>query len=122
MNELIGSKEAKLAWANGEDLEFKIEDNSYFYKWTSIMCRDADLSLSDFERDDIVFKLKPRTITLNGIEVPAPFEPKDGEKYWYITDDLVEGYGDAIFTNNNLDEVFIGKWRTKEEINKWLKL
>lgn len=69
MSKLISGKEAKLAWANGEDLEFKIEDNSYFYKWTSIICRDADLSLSDFERDDIVFRLKPRTIILNGIEV-----------------------------------------------------
>ena len=63
-----------------------------------------------------LFCLKPRTITLNGIEVPAPFEPKVGEEYWFIADYISSGYcctqeGTGINSS-------IGKWKSEDEIKQ----
>ena len=44
----------------------------------------------------------------NGIEVPAPFEPKEGEIYWFITDSEC-GYNWA--ENKQGCRVGIAAWR-----------
>ena len=68
MSELISGKEAKLVWANGEQLQISNtivgED---FYDMD-----DSKTTLNIFDLDFYQFRLKPRTITLNNIEVPAP--------------------------------------------------
>ena len=73
MSELISGKEAKLAWANGKKLQIANtivgED---FYDMD-----DGNTTLNIFDLDFYKFRLKPRTITINGIEVPAPAEDKD---------------------------------------------
>lgn len=108
MSELITGKEAKLAWANGDVVEYYEESRD---AWFEIR---GNTFVSVFDNRD-KFRLKPRTITLNGIEVPAPFEPKEGEKYWYITDCKC-GYGSAM--NKHGYRVGIAAWRTEEEIKK----
>ena len=76
---LISGKEAKLAWANDQDVEFYSEDLN---TWFSLK---DDVFLSDvFDKRKL--RLKPRTITINGIECPAPFEPKDGDTFYLISD------------------------------------
>ena len=113
MTNLISGKEALIALANGEEVEFKDGMN----KWENVKY-DMNLDLSMFltAPDWMEFRLKPRTITLNGIEVPAPFEPKVGEKYWFIADYVSSGYSDTQEgTGINSS---IGKWRTEEEIKQ----
>ena len=61
------------------------------------------------------FRLKPKTITINGIEVPAPFEPKEGEIYWFITDSEC-GYN--WVENKPSCRVGIAAWRTEDEIKQ----
>lgn len=62
------------------------------------------------------FRRKPSTITINGVEVPAPFEPRVGEKYWFIADYVSSGYSDTKEgTGINSS---IGKWKTEEEIKQ----
>ena len=61
------------------------------------------------------FRLKPKTITINGIEVPAPFEPKEGEIYWFITD-CDCGYN--WVENKEGCRVGIAAWRTESEIKQ----
>ena len=108
MSELISGKEAKLAWANGENVEFYSEDLD---KWFSL---NDDVFLSDVF-DTRKLRLKPRTITINGIEVPAPFEPKEGEDYWHISPRYEKGY----HFNDELDSFCqFGAWRTEEEIKQ----
>ena len=67
MSELISGKEAKLAWANGKKLQIANtivgED---FYDMD-----DSNTMLNIFDLDFYQFRLKPRTITLNNIEVPC---------------------------------------------------
>ena len=71
MSEFISRKEAKLAWANNKEVEYMPLN-----KWNLL---GGSTPLSIFDRGNY-FRLKPRTITLNGIEVPTPFEPKEGNK------------------------------------------
>ena len=111
MSELISGKEAKLAWANGKKLQIANtivgED---FYDMD-----DSNTTLNIFDLDFYKFRLKPRTITINGIEVPAPFEPKEGETYWFITDSEC-GYN--WVENKQGCRVGIAAWRTEEEIKQ----
>ena len=108
MSELISGKEALIALANGGEVEF-------FYRnvWDSI---GEMIVIDHFISDKFKFRLKPRTISINGIEVPAPFEPKVGEKYWFIADYVSSGYSDTQEgTGINSS---IGKWKTEEEIKQ----
>ena len=116
MSELINGKEAKLVWANGEQLQISNtivgED---FYDMD-----DSKTTLNIFDLDFYKFRLKPRTITLNNIEIPAPFEPKEGETYWCFSTQTVIGYGHNVYESERADRRFInmGAWRTEEEIKQ----
>ena len=114
--ELISRGAAKLAWANGKKLQIANtivgED---FYDMD-----DSNTTLNIFDLDFYQFRLKPRTITINGIEVPAPFEPKEGETYWCFSTQTVIGYGHNVYESERADRRFInmGAWRTEEEIKQ----
>ena len=110
MTNLISGKEALIALANGKTVEVKrIHDN----EWQPAQIFGVSV-FTDSETTS--FRLKPRTITINGIEVPMPFEPKVGEKYWYIADYTSYGYSDTKEgTGINSS---IGKWRTEAEIKQ----
>lgn len=64
MSELISGKEAKLAWANGEVIQF-----CSIGGWEYLIGRN---SLDIFDRIDVRFRKKPQAITINGIDVPKP--------------------------------------------------
>ena len=109
---LISGKDALIALANGEEVEFFYRD-----AWDSI---GEMIVIDHFMSDKFKFRLKPRTITINGIEVPAPFEPKEGEIYWCFSTQTVIGYGHNVYGSERADRRFInmGAWRTEEEIKQ----
>ena len=115
MTNLISGKEAKLAWANGGDVEFRILSSVNHREWKDIYDAANGFSIQEFDADGIEFRLKPRTITINGIEVPAPFKPKEGETYWFITDSEC-GYN--CVENKEGCRVGIAAWRTEDEIKQ----
>ncbi len=110
---LISGKEALIALANGEEVETKKKDE---ITWSSI----GFFAVNIFKDERWEFRLKPRTITINGIEVPAPFEPKDGDKYYYIDSNRKICYdwdnNDCETTDEN--RVAFGAWRTEEEVKQ----
>ena len=109
MNNLISGKEAKLAWANGEELEFYSPDLDVWFG-----LNDEPFMSDVFDTRPI--RLKPRTISINNIEVPASFAPKVGEKYWFIADYTSHGYSDTQEgTGINSS---IGKWKSEEQIKQ----
>lgn len=118
---LISGKEAKLAWASGEDIELCYKQHEEENTWFLLLSTDP---LSTFDRDDVKFRLKPRTITINGIEVPAPFEPKNGEDFYYLdcTSDNYGGWAKTSWRNVESDSfknnTVFGAWRTEEEIKQ----
>ena len=110
MSELISGKEAKLAWANGKKLQIANtivgED---FYDMD-----DSNTTLNIFDLDFYQFRLKPRTISINGIEVPAPFEPKEYEDCYMLTDLYEHGYTRTSWKYSKS----VPAWRTEDEIKQ----
>lgn len=105
---LISGKEALIALANGQDVEYKSING-----WSHA----KHLHAYEFLSVGYGFRLKPRTITINGIEVPCC-----GKDYQY---------GDAMYILNSLepeeyslvvldkaDEVPPYWWSTEEEIKQ----
>ena len=117
---LISGKEALIALANGSAVQGNIG-----FGWGDVDL-NGDILLNSFitERNRygvaVKFRLKPRTITINGIEMPAPFEPKEGETYWCFSTQTVIGYGHNVYESERADRRFInmGAWRTEEEIKQ----
>ena len=114
MSKLISGKEALIALANGEEVEFK----DGMEKWENIKHHmNLDLSMFLTAPEWMKFRLKPRTITINNIEVPAPFEPKDGEdcRCYYINTAFKHGFDWYHSTHHESNRV---AWRTEEEIKQ----
>lgn len=109
---LISGKEAKLAWANGEVIEF----SGVLGKQWIILGEHNPLSV--FDDKDFLFRIKPKTIKLE-LEIPAPFEPKEGDTFYYLSDGEECGYvkceHDWAFDPMELN---FGAWRTEEEIKQ----
>lgn len=110
MTNLISGKEAKLAWANGEELEFYSLDLDVWFG-----LNDEPFMSDVF--DTRPMRLKPKTITLNGIEVPAPFEPKERDKCWILSTRNSDGYGWLYYFQGEPAAEF-GAWRTEDEIKQ----
>ena len=108
MTNLISGKEAKMAWGSGERVEYYKKDRD---EWFEIRGNTYVTVFDVMDR----FRIKPRTITINGIEVPAPFEPEEGEIYWFITD-CECGYN--WVDNKEGCRVGIAAWRTEDEIKQ----
>ena len=111
MTNLISSKEALIALANGEDVLWRTKTDAEvkcFKKQTP----DLEIVLSG--NCDYRFWIKPRTITINGIEVPEPFEPKDKDNGYVI--DLV--VSSNPWNESDPETYRVGAWRTEEEIKQ----
>lgn len=77
MSELISGRDALIALANGEKVECTIKGRD---EWVKDPTQIQPYYFIGGGIGQYEFHLKPRTITINGIEVPAPFEPKDDDE------------------------------------------
>ena len=107
MSEIINGKEALIALANGEEVELQATGDMNWYnstQWTvgELLCFRGG------------FRLKPKTITLNGIEVPAPFEPNEFEDCYMLYDLYAHGYTKTSWKYSKS----VPAWRTEDEIKK----
>ena len=112
MSELISGKDALIALANGEDVEARHKQTGM--GWSNAM----NLNLFSFKSSMFEFRLKPRTITINGIEVPAPFKPKLDDVVYYLTTTKNEGYTWGHFHPSDAQMTQFGAWRTESEIKQ----
>ena len=110
MSELISGKEALIALASGKEVQWEIGND--FLDITD------EWQIREFLHPSFKFRLKPRTITINGVEVPAPFEPKCGDMVWCLSELTPSGY--EARTAYEPEDFFsnLGYWRTKEEIKQ----
>jgi len=109
MSELISGKEALVALSNGEYVEyFDDKLNEWVY---------MDMT-HHFNRK---FRLKPRILTINGIEVPAPFEPKEGDTVFVLDNSNQLGFSTFTY-NSEFYHVNFGAWRTEDEIKRVLEV
>ena len=107
---LISGKEALIALANGEDVEWRHPERDWFKAPRGMMTQD-------FFSGVYQFRLKPRTITINGIEVPAPFEScaEDDCRAYVIDTRNVNGYDWQHSSHCNPNHIV---WRTEEEVQQ----
>ncbi|MDU6157989.1 MULTISPECIES: hypothetical protein [Acinetobacter] len=106
---LISGAEALRALADGKEVE---ANNSDFGYWIDA----RNLGVKDFFDDVHIFRIKPQTIKVE-LELPKPFEPKDGERYFYLNPHADAGYGENTTTKWNKYLQF-GAWPTEEEIKQ----
>ncbi|NUG21194.1 hypothetical protein [Acinetobacter lactucae] len=109
---LISGAEALRALADGKEVECQ---NKQTFEWFN--CRS--LSVAELVEGTCKYRVKPQTIKLE-LEIPAPFEPKDGERYFYLNPYADAGYGENTTTKWSKYLQF-GAWRTEEEINQVVK-
>lgn len=115
---LISGDEAKKAWADGKKIEVSYKEHQQENCWFLIL--DSD-KLSVFDRKDVLFRLAPRTITINGIEVPAPFKPKEGNECFILDVESEDGFYRFVYGENSgfhKKLIQLGAWRTEEEIKR----
>lgn len=105
MSKLISGKEALIALANGEEVE----------NWNGSVWWDVDKTweVGAFMADR-KFRLKPKTITINGIEVPKPFKAEEYEDCYMLTDLYNHGYTKTSWKYCRS----VPTWRTEEEIKQ----
>ena len=108
---LISGKDALIALANGEEVEYEVVVDKV---WKLISSMSVNLILNDNFR----FRLKPHTILINGIEVPAPLEPKSGDMVWCLNELSEKGYEARTTYNSDDFTAHIAYWRTEEEIKQ----
>ena len=113
MSELISGKEALIAICDGIDVEHRMVGVSEF----GDNPKTKYLLLDNFLNGIFEFRLKPRTITINGIEVPAPFEPKEGDDFrvYYLHGLHERGY-DWMHSTHYREFHLV--WRTEAEIKQ----
>ena len=116
MSELISGKEALIALANGEEVQCNITGEN---EWAKDIYSIQPYYFLGGGVGQFQFRIKPRTITINGIEVPAPFEPKDGDVYFYMTNFYDCGYDSRVFNSKHISNHYhIQAWRSEEEIKQ----
>ena len=113
MSELISGKEALIAWFDGQTVFVNFGKENSWHDFE----KDTNCSAEIFKNEKYKFRLKPRTITINGIEVPASFKPKVGDEVWFLNDDSERGYGCSAEYDKDIKSYF-GWWRTEGEIEQ----
>ena len=113
MSELISGKEAFDAAYNGDAAQWRWTGKEV--EWRELKGETA-FSINELKDGVCEFRLKPRTITLNGIDVPAPFDPKEDEGIWVLSDMHNNGYMRSKH-KDNFGYAF-GAWRTEDEIKQ----
>ena len=108
MSELISREEAKLAWANNKEVEYMPLN-----KWNLL---GGSTPLSIFDRDDVKFRLKPRTITINGIEVLRNKIKHDKDDVVWVISTACENWYDWIYGSDCDSNTLY--WETEDEIKQ----
>ena len=111
MSKLISGKEALIALANGEDVECR----AYEKNWINANNNHHPLSL--FFDDSFQFRLKPRTITINNIEVPACGDDYKPHTFMFVLNSLEPCEYSKVILDES-DETPPYWWRTESEIKQ----
>ncbi len=109
---LISGKEALIALANGEEVEWRHPERDWF------KAPQCSMRTQDFFSGVYQFRLKPRTITINGIEMPAPAEDEDyyHQGIWILNSLEPKEYSYVVL--DITDELPRYWWRTEKEIKQ----
>lgn len=113
MSELISGKEALIAWYEGLEIEVKHSTTGWF------VFNDHNFGITVFKSEVHQFRLKPRTITVNGIEVPCNKSKHDKDDVVWVISTACENWYDWFMVQIVTPILFTGK--QKKKLNKLLQ-
>ncbi|MFX8817667.1 hypothetical protein ABTM55_01820 [Acinetobacter baumannii] len=119
---LISGAEALRALIDGHEVQGRLENQ---VQWIDINPKSDGALVKSFltEKNRIgircYFRFKPQTIKLE-LELPKPFEPEEGEKYWWINPNAKLGYewDTNDLERTDFNRIAMSVWRTEEEIKQ----
>ncbi|WP_182002754.1 hypothetical protein [Acinetobacter lactucae] len=80
--------------------------------------RTRTLTIFDFISGQWCFRIKPQTIKLE-LELPKPFEPKEGEECWVLSETVKYKDGYKLILSHEVGNNYtFGAWRTEDEIKQ----
>ncbi|HGW4126949.1 TPA: hypothetical protein ACNH0Y_002859 [Acinetobacter baumannii] len=104
---LISGADALRALADGKEIQYSTDG-----RWVN--CSFSGFSIHDFLGDtQFTFRLKPQTIKVE-LEIPAPFQPKEGEQCCYITDESINGYHTVSYNSERYSGMHFGLYRPSD--------
>lgn len=114
---VLNGEEALKLYMKGLELEVTDLEDDYVNVWIPV----TDVTvLGTFLDQRYKFRVKPEPkietveITLN---IPKPFTPECGEKFYYLTNVFERGYSSSIYTSESDSYLYQhGAWRTEDEI------
>ena len=121
LEDLIGGTVALQAVLNGQTVQLSLEPWEEKH-WDDFIPGIDETSTKVFFTEfhgeqKVFFRIKPKTININGIEVPAPFKPNVNEKFWHLYPSMCRGYNFTTSIDSDHYEQF-GAWRTEKEIKQ----
>lgn len=119
---LISGADALRALADGKDIQARSKEAG---EWHDLDTDNHNVPLtllvSGRNRNgfEFEFRLKPQTIKLK-LELPKPFEPEEGEKYWWINPNAKLGYewDTNDLERTDFNRIAMSVWRTEDEIKQ----
>lgn len=109
---LISGADALRALADGEEVQCTITGKN---EWTKDIYSIQPYYFVGGGVGQFQFRIKPRTVKIE-LEIPAPFEPKDGDKYYRLAPIISCGYTEC-YSDEDCESQF-GAWRTESEIKQ----
>lgn len=120
--DLIDGKAALAAALAGEKVQISLEPWDEI-RWTDFIPDTDDTSTKLFftgfyDERKVFFRIKPKTITINGIEVPAPFShrPEVGQVIFYLDDSEPQGFTSEKYSGLHDADFNYGWWVSEEKI------
>ena len=116
---LISGKEALIALANGDTVEVTSSSIEDWHELNGNSPVSLLLTGKNIKGFDFKFRIKPKTILLNGIEIPVPFEPEEGDEVWFIDCDSNRGYSSDVIGQGCKEHwIQFGAWKSEDEIKQ----
>ncbi|HHP0285042.1 hypothetical protein [Acinetobacter baumannii] len=114
---LISGAEALRALADGKEVDVheSTYKNEVWFNLKETKFTPAEI-LAEKVRNKpytLTFRLKPQTIKLE-LEIPAPFQPKEGEECCYISDESIDGYHTVSYNSERYSGMIFGLYRPSD--------
>ena len=108
---MMTGKEALIALANGEDVEWRHPEREWF------KAPKTNMNTCHFFSSIYEFRLNPRAITINGIEVPARGDDYKPHTFMFVLNSLEPCEYSKIILDES-DEIPFYWWESEEEIKQ----
>lgn len=114
---LISGADAHQALLAGENVQYSGDGGEEH--WDTALNCNIGVFLNHEKFPDFKFRIVPRTIKLE-LELPKPFEPKEGDEYFYISTLQNCLYSHDVWSDEPADitQAAFGAYKTEDDVKK----